>query len=104
MAIPKFIPNFPAIQAIKKLPIVQAAIAVIGTDMEEHARADAPVDEGKYRDSIHIEKEGEGVTLVADDDKAVYIEYGTEDTPTFAVLRRAVEAAGQELSPNREAE
>jgi pectin methylesterase-like acyl-CoA thioesterase len=95
----RFIPNFPVIyKLIPKMPIVQAAINIVGQDMEEIARATAPVATGKYRDSIHVIEDGDGIILVADDEKAHYIEFGTEDTPAFATLRKAAESAGQELS------
>lgn len=51
----------------------------------ERAQAIAPVDSGEYRDSIHVE---DGL-VVADSEHAVFVEFGTIDTPTFAPLRRA---------------
>jgi hypothetical protein len=56
-----------------------------GERIAERARAIAPVDKGEYRGSIKFE-DGE---VIADDDKAVFLEFGTGDTPTFAPLRRA---------------
>lgn len=54
----------------------------------------APVDSGEYRDSLQIVEDADGVRLMSDDDKASFIEFGTEDTPAFAPLRKGTEAAG----------
>lgn len=60
----------------------------------EIAKSIAPVLTGAYRDSIHVETDGEGSKVVADTEYAVYVEVGTEDTTAFHVLTRAVESAG----------
>lgn len=45
---------------------------------------------GAYRDSLQVD----GATLFSDDEGAVPIEIGSDDTPPRAVLRRAAEAVG----------
>lgn len=59
------------------------------------ARDNAPVASGQYRDSIRadVEETSEGWTgrVIAEAPHSVYVEFGTEDTPTFATLRRAGE-------------
>jgi hypothetical protein len=65
--------------------------------MAEIARANAPVDTGEYRDSIHVETDGEGSRVVAGTDHGVWVEIGTEDTPAFHVLTQAAESAGFHL-------
>lgn len=61
----------------------------------EHARANAPVRTGTYRASIGAsvveESDGWKGHLTAGAAHAIYVEYGTEDTPIFATLRRAGE-------------
>jgi len=44
----------------------------------------SPEDTGEYIDSIEVRVDGNDVSVGSDDDKAHYIEYGTEDTPEFA--------------------
>lgn len=39
---------------------------------------------GRYRDSIHVEQDGNKITVVASDQKAHWIEYGAEHTPEYA--------------------
>lgn len=63
----------------------------------DEARRLAPVDSGKYRDSIHVEETEDGARVVADADHAVHVEFGTEDTPAHAPLRRGTEAAGLKI-------
>lgn len=61
----------------------------------QYARESAPVRSGAYRDSIEasVEETSEGWKghVTAGAAHAVYVEFGTEDTPTFATLRRAGE-------------
>jgi hypothetical protein len=67
----------------------------VGEEIVSQAQAVAPVETGAYRDSIHVEADLEGETAVAADvDYAVFIEFGTSDTPTFAPLRRGATGAG----------
>ncbi|WP_293308883.1 hypothetical protein [Mycolicibacterium sp.] len=56
-------------------------------------RGYAPEDSGAYKESIQIvdaAEAGHGA-VAALDDKANLIEYGTDDTPEFAPMRRTVE-------------
>lgn len=70
----------------------------IGTKIMEAASQLAPVLTGKLAASGHLETDESGVVHVifggGEVDYAVYVEFGTEDTPTFAFLRRGAEAAG----------
>lgn len=63
-----------------------------------HAKANAPVRSGEYRNSLRAEvsetSTGWAGMILSDDRKAPFLEFGTEDTPTFATLRRALEATG----------
>lgn len=63
----------------------------------DRARNLAPVDTGTYRNSIQADsgmENGKSVGQVSSDvPYAAFIEFGTSDTPTFAVLRRASEGS-----------
>lgn len=60
-----------------------------------HARSIAPVDEGDYRDGIVSRKVGKaGVGIYFTDEISELLEYGTIDTPEYAVRRRTIEYFG----------
>jgi hypothetical protein len=59
------------------------------------AVADAPVLHGDYRDGIHVETDGDRVSIVDDDPDAVYKEYGTSDTPAHMTLTEAASRHGR---------
>lgn len=67
----------------------------IAAEAADAARAAAPVDSGEFRSSIDFETQGDRVFVVANDDDARYIEYGTVDTPAFASLTDAVRPYGR---------
>jgi hypothetical protein len=73
---------------------MRAAMRRAGEQAAQEAQRLAPVDTGEYRSSIRVVDTPTGARVVAEDDKATYIEFGTEDTPAFAPLRRGTEAAG----------
>jgi hypothetical protein len=86
-----YVPNIPAIKvagdaagAIGVRKLVEMAV--------EEAKSIAPVDTGTYRDSIRGTFDGVHGQVGSDLRYAVYLEFGTSDTPIFATLRRAVEA------------
>ena len=64
------------------------------------ARSSAPVESGAYRDSITADAgpmpTPNGVFMVgrvsASDFKAVWVEFGTSDTPKHATLRKALDS------------
>lgn len=76
-------------------PLMAVALDRMAAHVADEARAVAPFDEGDYHDSIeHDVIVEEGVTkgvVYSDDYKALFIEYGTVDTPAFAPLRRGLE-------------
>lgn len=73
-------------------PDVLAAKLQLAADATKHAQSIAPVDEGDYRDGIRPVRIGTtGVGVEFSDPKSVHIEYGTVDTPEFAVMKRTVE-------------
>jgi hypothetical protein len=63
----------------------------------ESARSIAPQETGALAESGHVNEIDGGHEVVFDTPYAVYVEFGTSDTPTFAFLRKGVEAAGYSL-------
>lgn len=64
-----------------------------------HAQSIAPVRTGEYRASLAaravLTDEGWVGLIYSDAAHAPFLEWGTSDTPTFATLRRALEASGR---------
>lgn len=72
------------------------ALEVIGQAIADTARASAPVESGNFRNSIVVEGGGDKVFVEADDEgRALYIEYGTSDTPAHGTLTNAARAFGK---------
>jgi hypothetical protein len=67
----------------------------------EAAKAIAPVASGAYRDGIEVRVVGRTVFLSGTDFKSGWIEYGTEDTPIFACLRRGAQTAGLKFTTGK---
>lgn len=70
---------------------------------ESVAVATAPIESGRYKESISsdvgFDQRGKIIgRLRADDWKAIWIEYGTIKTPAHATLRRAMESLGLRIS------
>ena len=61
----------------------------------ERAKATAPKATGRWAESIHVEPHERpgGFRVGSDDERSIYIEYGTSDTPSHATLRKALDAA-----------
>lgn len=90
-----FIPNPIGIAEKARDWEMELAMREVAEDAAERARLIAPVDTGAYRASIGVESEivdGKATArVVATVSYASAIEFGTSDTPTFAVLRRSTE-------------
>lgn len=57
-----------------------------------YARSIAPVDSGDYRDGIKVRRYGRtGVGVVFTADHSHLVEYGTVDTPAYAVRAKTIE-------------
>lgn len=67
-------------------------VKLAADQMVDEAKSIAPVDTGRFQDSIHAEIDGTEAAVGSDVEYAVYLEFGTSDTPTFATLRRASES------------
>jgi len=65
-----------------------AIIAPVVSDLTEKIRAATPTLTGETRDSVKNRQHSKfGWTIYTDLKKAIFLEYGTEDTPTFAMFR-----------------
>ncbi|MDV6979655.1 hypothetical protein [Mycobacterium intracellulare] len=61
----------------------------LAREVVEYARSISPEDTGEYKAGIKVRRYGRaGVGVVWTDPKSNIIEYGTEDTPEFAVRAR----------------
>jgi hypothetical protein len=87
----KYVPNPAATKQLSVDPMMMAMLAQAAAQGATNARAIAPVETGAYRDSIHPETEPGRGLVVADIRYASFIEFGTSDTQTYAVLRRATD-------------
>ncbi len=89
-----FRPTRNGVEKVAQSEEIRRALRKIAEAQADEARRTAPVDTGAYRDSIHVEEDTSPdgrarVFVIADDPKAVFIEYGSQDTPRFRTLGRA---------------
>lgn len=83
--------NSPGVAKVLNDNGVRGFLQSLARRVEQVAKANAPVDTGAYRDSIHIENattDRAVVRVVADDEKAMLVESRTGN------LARAVDAIG----------
>jgi hypothetical protein len=78
---------------------IEAAVDERADEMRDYAVSISPEDTGQYKDSFEIDKgtTDDGLptrTLKNTDPIANIIEYGSEDTPEFAVLTRTATQFG----------
>lgn len=68
-------------------------ITKVAAQFIELWKENSPEDSGEYKDSIQVINEAEGgeIQIGATAEYANIIEYGSEDTPEFAPMRRTVE-------------
>ena len=93
----RFKPNPAAGAELAKAPEMMAFLLADANIAAETARSQAPRLTGAYAASIHAEVEAGRARVIADDEKAVWIEFGTGHpgpTPAFHVLSRSVESLG----------
>ncbi len=65
----------------------------------DEAQDNAPVVTGAYRDNMHVEVSGDDVSVVDDDPKAFFKEYGTIHTPPHGVITEAAQGEGDYHGP-----
>lgn len=73
-------------------PGVRAAKVQLAREGVRFAQSIAPVDEGDYQDGIKVLDEADRVGIEFSDWKSRLLEYGTERTPEFGVMRKTAEA------------
>jgi hypothetical protein len=60
-------------------------------------KADGDENPGQYRDSIHVERHGEGFHVLTEDFKAYWIEFGTSHMPEYAPAQKTAEQFGGDV-------
>lgn len=78
-------------RAISSDEQVIAAKLALANQAAEYAKSIAPVETGTYRDSIHVRQGGTTVWVGFEDPKSHLVEYGSVDTPEFAVRAKTEE-------------
>lgn len=87
-----FIPQEQIDEFLETSPTILEGKLELAAEVASYARSIAPVDEGDYRDGIRVRRYGStGVGVEWSDPKSGLIEYGTEDTPPFAVRAKTIE-------------
>jgi HK97 gp10 family phage protein len=66
-----------AIKALTRHETVQVAVQDTAESGRDFARSIAPVDTGRYRDSIEVREDGDGAEIVSDVDYSAFVEHGT---------------------------
>jgi HK97 gp10 family phage protein len=85
---------------VEMLPAVEAALQAGAEIIESAAKGRVPVDTGRLRDAIHIERDGLGFDVIAGDTDAFYgnmVEHGTTHTAPHPFLVPALEAKRTEV-------
>ena len=80
---------------IRTLVNGEAAVicAPVVSELTDKIKAATPTLTGETFDSIvNVQHSKFGWTILTDLEKAVYLEYGTEDTPTFGMFRKTFNA------------
>jgi hypothetical protein len=87
-----FIPQSEIDDYLESSPDILAGRLDLANEVVEYARSISPVDSGDYQSGIKVRRHGRsGVGIHFTDPKSSLIEFGTEDTPEFAVRRRTIE-------------
>lgn len=84
-----FIPKAEIDAYLESAPEVLAGKIELANEVVDYARSISPEDEGDYKRGIRVRRRGRtGVSVEWTDEKSDLIEYGTVDTPEFAVKAR----------------
>ena len=67
----------------------------IAGQIADEARSSAPVETGTFQTSISAQRDGNRASVIADDEVAFYIEYGTSDTPAHGTMTNAARKFGR---------
>jgi HK97 gp10 family phage protein len=80
-----------AIKALTRHETVQEAVQDTAARGRDFAHSIAPVDTGRYRDSIEVRKDGDGAEIVSDIDYAAFVEYGTRHMESQHIFGRTLD-------------
>ncbi|CAM5331824.1 HK97-gp10 family putative phage morphogenesis protein [Streptomyces aurantiogriseus] len=81
-----------AIKALTRHETVQQAVQDTAERGRDFARSIAPVDTGRYRDSIEVREDGDGAEIVSDVDYAAHLEYGTRHMEGQHIFGRTLDS------------
>jgi len=89
-----FKPDQAAIEFLVHEDFVQADLHQRAAQVVDVAQTSAPVESGRFRDSIHAEDGPAGSVLVVSDlDYSVYVELGTREEAAHHTIATALDAA-----------
>lgn len=88
---------------IVHLPEIETAALAIAEKIADAARANAPVDSGRYSAGISVQKTKTGARVFASDQKSAWIEFGipSQGKPAQFILRKAAQASGFKFKKRR---
>ncbi|MER6236538.1 HK97 gp10 family phage protein [Streptomyces clavifer] len=81
-----------AIRSLTRHVTVSKAVVDKAEQGAAYARSIAPVDTGRYRDSIEVVEDDDGADIVADVDYADDLEYGTRHVEGQHILGRTLDS------------
>jgi HK97 gp10 family phage protein len=81
-----------AVGALARHEAVQAAVQDAAEQGRVFARSIAPVDTGRYRDSIEVRKDGDEAEIVSTVGYAAYLEYGTRHREGQHIFGRTLDS------------
>ena len=99
----RFKQNPRAISELLRVRELESLLGRLASEAAQNTRSIAPADDTPphYRDQIEAQSGLHGDRVIgrvnANKDNSGYIEFGTEDTPAFAPLRRGLEATGLQV-------
>ena len=71
---------------------ILAGKMALAQEVVDYAQSIAPVDSGDYKAGIRVRRYGKsGVGIEFSDDASSFVEYGTEKTPEYAIMRKSIE-------------
>ena len=71
---------------------ILAGKMALAQEVVDYAQSIAPVDSGDYKAGIRVRRYGKsGVGIEFSDDASSFVEYGTEHSPEFAIMRKSIE-------------
>ena len=71
---------------------ILAGKMALAQEVVDYAQSIAPVDSGDYKAGIRVRRYGKsGVGIEFSDPASSFVEYGTEHSPEFAIMRKSIE-------------